>query len=130
MLDCKFMSTPMVSNLKKLHDSEFGSDLVNPSLYRHLIRSLMYLIHTRLDICFIVSALSQFMSYMRHEHWIATKHILIYLRGSIAYGLRYTSSGGVFLHGYVDSDWVRSSMDRKSTSGRVLLDIFLACVQL
>jgi hypothetical protein len=59
MLDCKPMSTPMVSNLKKLHESDFGSDLVDPSLYRQLIGSLMYLIHTRSDICFVVSALSQ-----------------------------------------------------------------------
>lgn len=33
MLDCKSMSTPMVSNLKKLHVSDFGLDLVDPSLY-------------------------------------------------------------------------------------------------
>jgi hypothetical protein len=117
MLDCKPMSTPMVSNLKKLHESDSGSDLVDPSLYRQLIGSLMYLIHTRPDICFDVSALSQFMSEPRHRHWIAAKHILRYLRGSIAYGLRYTSSGGVLLHGYADSDWVGSSVDRKSTSG-------------
>jgi hypothetical protein len=107
----------MVSNLKKLHKSDSESDLVDPSMYRQLIGSLMYLIHTRPDICFAVSALSQFMSEPRHRHWIAAKHVLRYLRGSIAYGLRYTSSGGVLLHGYADSDWAGSSVDRKSTSG-------------
>jgi hypothetical protein len=104
MLDCKSMSTPMVSNLKKLHESDFGSNLVDQSLYRQLIGSLMYLIHTRPDICFVVSALSQFMSEPRHRHWIVAKHILRYLRGSIAYGLRYNSNGGVLLHGYADSN--------------------------
>jgi len=117
MLDCKSMSTPMVSNLKKLHESDSESDLVDPFMYRQLIGYLMYLIHTRPNICFAVSALSQFMFEPRHIHWIAAKHILWYLRGSIAYGLRYTSSGGVLLHGYVDSDWAGSSVDRKSTSG-------------
>ena len=29
----------------------------------------------------------------------------------------HTSSGGVLLHGYVDSDWAGSSVDQKSTSG-------------
>jgi hypothetical protein len=77
----------------------------------------MYLIHTKLAICFVVSTLSQFMFEPRHRHWIVAKHILGYLRGSIAYGLRYTSSGGVLLHGYVDLDWDGSSMYRKSTSG-------------
>jgi hypothetical protein len=104
MLDCKSMSTPMVSNLKKLHESDSGSDLVDPSMYMQLIVYLMYLIHTRPDICFAVSALSQFMSEPRHRHWIAAKHVLRYLRGSIAYGIRHTSSGGVLLHGYADSD--------------------------
>jgi hypothetical protein len=48
---------------------------------------------------------------------VAAKHILRYLRGTITYGLRYTPSGGLFLHGYADDDWVGSPMDRKSTSG-------------
>jgi hypothetical protein len=107
----------MVSNLKKLHKSDSKSDLVDPSIYRQLIGSLMYLIHTRPDICFVVSALSQFMSESRDRHWIVAKHVLIYLRGSIAYGIRYTSSGGLLLHGYADSDWVGSSVDQNSTFG-------------
>ena len=48
---------------------------------------------------------------------MAAKHVLRYLRGTIAYGLRYTSSGGVMLHGFTDSDWAGSPVDRKSTSG-------------
>jgi len=107
----------MVSNLKKLHKSDSESDLGDPSMYMQLNGSLMYLIHSRPDICFVVSALSQFMSELRHKHWIVVKHVLVYLRESIAYGLRYTSSGGVLLHAYADSNWVGSSVDRKSTSG-------------
>jgi hypothetical protein len=86
-------------------------------MYRQLIGSLMYLIHTKLDICFTMSALNQFMCEPRHTHWVAAKHVLIYLRGSIGYGLKYSSSGGVMLHGYTDSDWAGSVVDRKSTSG-------------
>jgi hypothetical protein len=41
MMDFKSMSTPMVNNLKKLHDSDTGSDLVDPTMYRQLIGSLM-----------------------------------------------------------------------------------------
>jgi hypothetical protein len=52
-----------------------------------------------------------------HIHMVAIKHILRYVRGTIAYGLRYTSSGGVMLHGYTDSDWMGSTVDWKSTSG-------------
>ena len=34
MLDCKSMTTPMVTNLKKLHDSDTGFDLVDPIMYK------------------------------------------------------------------------------------------------
>ena len=47
---------------------------------------------------------------------MATKHVLRYLRGTIGYGLRYTSSSDMSLVGYSDSDWARSVEDRKSTS--------------
>ena len=68
MMDCKSMSTPMVSNLKKLHDFDSGADLVDPPMYKQRIGSLMYLIHTRPNICFAVSALSQFMVEPKHRH--------------------------------------------------------------
>jgi hypothetical protein len=48
---------------------------------------------------------------------VAAKHILRYLRGTITYGLRYASSGGLFLHGYANVDWEGSPVDRKSTFG-------------
>jgi hypothetical protein len=51
----------------------------------------------------------------RERHWVAGKHILRYLRGTIAYGLKYTSSGGVMLYDYADSNLARSPVDRKST---------------
>ena len=47
---------------------------------------------------------------------IAAKHILRYLRGIIDYGIKYKSDQRINLEGYVDLDWVGSSIDRKSTS--------------
>ena len=111
------MSVPMTANLKKLRDSTTSSQDVDSTLYRQLIESLMYLVHTRPDICYTVNALSQFMSDPKHIHWIVAKHILRYVRGTITYGLRYTSSSGVLLARYADSNWNGSVVDRKSTSG-------------
>ena len=68
MMDCKSMSTPMVTNLRKLHDSDTGSDLVDPTMYRQLIGSLMYMIHTRPNICYAVIAMSRFMIEPRQRH--------------------------------------------------------------
>jgi hypothetical protein len=79
MLDCKSMATLMVLNLKKLSEPSFDSDLIDLTMYRQLIGSLMYLVNTRPDIFYVVSALSQFMNQLRQIHWVATKHVLRYL---------------------------------------------------
>ena len=62
MLNWKLMATPMVSNLKKLSVSSSDSDEIDPTLYRQLIESLMYLVNTRPYIFYAMSALFQFMS--------------------------------------------------------------------
>jgi hypothetical protein len=53
----------------------------------------------------------------RQEHWITAKHVLRYIRGTINYGLRYTASSDIKLHGFTDSDWVGSTEDKNNTSG-------------
>eukprot|EP00253_Pinus_taeda_P036665 PITA_36665 len=52
-------------------------------------------------------------------HWVVTKHVLRYLRGTADYGLWYIQVDGVRLEGFTDSDWAGCSIDRKSTSGRI-----------
>jgi hypothetical protein len=42
--------------------------------------------------------------------------VLRYLRGTVSYGLRYSSGVDMRLYGYVDVYWVGSIVDRKSTS--------------
>ena len=104
MADCRPMSTPMITNWKKLH--AFEIELVDPTLYRQLIGSLMYLVNTRPDICFTMNFLSQFMVEPRRVHWVAMKHVLHYLQGTLDYELDYKQCDGVKLIGYIDSDWV------------------------
>eukprot|EP00253_Pinus_taeda_P030266 PITA_30266 len=118
MEDCRPMSTPMITNWKKLHASD--SELVDPTLYRQLIGSLMYLVNTRPDICFAVNTMSQFMCEPRKVHWVAAKHILRYLQGTVDYGLDYRQGDGVRLVGYTDSDWAGCASDRRALQGAVL----------
>ena len=87
MMDCKAITTPMASNLKLLSDA--SSEAVDVMMYRHIIGSLMYLMNTRPDIFFAMNTLSQFLTYLRHVHLIATKHILRYLKGIVDYRLKY-----------------------------------------
>ena len=57
------------------------------------------------------------MSDPKHIHWVAAKHVLRYVRATITNGLRYTSSSGILLAQYVDSDWAGSVVYQKSTLG-------------
>jgi hypothetical protein len=77
----------------------------------------MYLVNTRPDICFAVNTFSQFMVEPRRVHWVAAKHVLRYLCGTVDYGLDYLRGDGVRLVGYTDSDWAGCVSDRKSTFG-------------
>jgi hypothetical protein len=65
LLNLKHMATTMVTNMKKLCVSSSDSDDIDLTPYRQLIGSLMYLVNTSPDICYVVSALSQFMSQLR-----------------------------------------------------------------
>jgi hypothetical protein len=79
MLDCNSMTTPMISNQNKLHDQATGSDPEDPTIYRRIIGSLVYLVHTRTDVFYTVNALSQFMCEPKHIHMVVAKHIPRYV---------------------------------------------------
>ena len=79
LLNLKRMATNMVTNMKKLCVSYSYSGEIDPTPYKQLIGSLMYLVNTRPNICYVVSALSQFMSQPMQTHWIFVKHVLRYL---------------------------------------------------
>jgi hypothetical protein len=56
MLECKSMNTPMETKLKLMVDT--SSELIDATLYRQIIGSLMYPTNNRPDICFAVNTLS------------------------------------------------------------------------
>lgn len=109
------MATPMITNWKKIDASEDKE--VDPTLYRQLIGSLMNLVNTRPDICFVVNTLSQFMVEPKRVHWAATRHIVRYVCGTVGYGLKYYRGEDINLNGFTDADWAGNSVERKSTSG-------------
>jgi hypothetical protein len=113
MLECRSMNTHMETKLKLLVDT--SSDLIDATLYRHIIGSLMYLMNTRPDICFAVNTLSQFLVEPRCVHLVAAKHVMRYLKGTMDYGLNYDGDHDFTLSGYTDEDWAGSVADRKIT---------------
>jgi hypothetical protein len=115
MLECKSMYTPMETKLKLLVDT--SSELVDATLYRPIIGSLIYLTNTKPNICFAVNTLSQFLVEPRRVHLVAAKHVMRYLKGTLDFGLSYNEDHDFRLSGYTDSVWAGSVSDRKSTSG-------------
>jgi hypothetical protein len=94
MLKCKSMYTPMEMKLKFLVDT--SSELVDATLYRQIIGSVIYLTNTRLDICF---ALSQYLVESRRIHLDDTKHVMRYLKGTLDCGLSYNGDHDFRLNG-------------------------------
>jgi hypothetical protein len=115
MLECKSMNTPMEAKLKLLVDT--SSYLIDATLYRQIIGSLIYLTNTRPNICFAVNTLSQFRVEPGRVHLVAAKHVMRYLKGTMDYGLSYDGDHDFTLSGYTDADWAGSVADRKSTFG-------------
>ncbi|KAJ1257159.1 hypothetical protein BS78_K195200 [Paspalum vaginatum] len=113
---CNACSTPMEVRPKL---SKSGtSPVVDATLYRSLIGSLPYLLHTRPELSFAVGYLSRFMEEPRSEHMKAMKMILWYIKGTFDHGLFYTNDGGKLdFVGYSDSDMAGDVDGRKSTTG-------------
>jgi hypothetical protein len=118
MSDCKPTTTPFLSGIK-LEDGK-DTPLVDCTLYRQLVGSLLYLTHSHPDLSYAVGAVSRYMQEPHELHWKAAKRILRYVQGTITYGIHYAANCSLDLIGFTDSDWAGDSIDRKSTSGYVL----------
>ncbi|KAL6332552.1 hypothetical protein AAG906_008972 [Vitis piasezkii] len=114
---CKEVATPLAQN-EKISKND-GEKLEEPSAYRSLVGSLLYLTVTRPDLMFPASLLSRFLSSPRNVHMGVAKRVLKYVKGTTNLGIWYLKTGGVKLDGYADSDWAGSVDDMKSTSGYV-----------
>ena len=119
MKDCKEIKTPFLSGVK-LEEAD-SSPMVNNTLYRKLIGCLLYLKHTRPDICYVVSVTSRFMDQPQEIHWKAAKRILNFVQGTRTHGIFYKAKSDLKLIGFTDSDWPGDSTDRKSTSRYVFM---------
>ena len=114
MSNCKPRST--LSEQKLEFD---GETLPDPRRYREAVGSLVYAMTcTRPDICWVVTKLSQFLVAPMKGHWIASKHVLRYLKGTLDSELCYRKcDDGLTLIVYSDADWASSTDDRRSISG-------------
>ena len=68
-----------------------GKPLSNPSLYKRLVGSLVYLIVTHPDISYVVHQVSQYLSAPRSIHYAVVLRILQYLKSTFFQDLFYST---------------------------------------
>jgi hypothetical protein len=115
MEDSKAVVTPM-STTTTLDADEEG-ERVDQKEYRSMIGSLLYLTAARPDIQFSVCLCARFQPSPRTSHRQVVKRIFRYLRHTPDFGLWYSASSSLALHGFADADFAGCRLDRKSTSG-------------
>lgn len=79
-LGCKPASTPLEPNWKNKEEQEKYQ--VDKGRFQRLVGKIIYLSHTRPNIAYIVSIISQFMHLPTKTHIEAAYHILKYLKGT------------------------------------------------
>ncbi|XP_040372840.1 uncharacterized mitochondrial protein AtMg00810-like [Rosa chinensis] len=115
MLGCRPADTPIEQNHKL---AEYPNQtLTKKARYQRLVGRLIYLSHTRPDIAYAVSVVSQFMHNPSETHMEAVIRILRYLKSAPGKGLMFSKHSHLDISGYTDADWAGCVTDRKSTSG-------------
>lgn len=112
---CKPASTPVDPNIKLGSAEEDVA--VDKEMYQRLVGKLIYLSHTRPDIAFAVSLVSQFMHQPKEAHLQAALRIVQYLKGTPGRGILFKRNKNVNLEAYTDADYAGSVLDRRSTTG-------------
>jgi hypothetical protein len=84
--------------------------------YMSVVGALQYLSFTRLDMCFFVNQVCQFLSVPTTAHWVAVKRILHYLRATSTFSRCITNLGSSLLSAFSDADWAGNPDDRHNTS--------------
>ena len=88
----------------------------DPTLYRTIVGSLVYLTITRPNIAHAVHVVSQFVTSPTTVHWAAVHRILRYLRGTRFQSLLLSSSSSLELRAYSDADWASDPTDQRSVT--------------
>jgi hypothetical protein len=115
LTDTRTTATPMELHLQ-LRPND-GTPLVDPSRYRQIVGSLVYLTITRPDIAHVVHILSQFVSAPTSIHYAHLLRLLRSLRRTASQRLFYAKSSPLQLHAYSDSTWANDPTDRRSVTG-------------
>ncbi|GJQ93152.1 retrovirus-related pol polyprotein from transposon TNT 1-94, partial [Tanacetum coccineum] len=96
------VDTPMVEKSKLDEDTQ--GKAVDPTHYRGMVGTLMYLTASRPDLTFVVCMCAWYHAKPTERHLHAIKRIFKYLRGAINRGLWYPKDSSIALIAYADAD--------------------------
>ncbi|GJT30096.1 retrovirus-related pol polyprotein from transposon TNT 1-94 [Tanacetum coccineum] len=98
---CKPVDTLMVEKSKLDEDPQGKS--VDPTRYREMIGTLMYLTSSRPDLVFVVCMYARYQAKPTKKHLHAVKQTFQYLRGTINIGLWYSKDSCIALTAFTDA---------------------------
>ncbi|GJT09410.1 retrovirus-related pol polyprotein from transposon TNT 1-94 [Tanacetum coccineum] len=113
------MDTPMVEKSKLDEDKE--GKAVDPSHYRGMIGTLLYLTASRPDLQFAICMCARYQARPTEKHLNAVKRIFRYLKGTVHRGLWYPKDSSFALTAFADADHAGCQDTRRSTSGSIQL---------
>nr|GEY66472.1 uncharacterized mitochondrial protein AtMg00810-like [Tanacetum cinerariifolium] len=114
---CDPVDTPMVEKSKLDEDRE--GKAVDPSHYRGMIGTLLYLTASRPDLQFAIYIYARYQARPTEKHVLTVKRIFQYLRGTVNRGLWYPKDSSIALTAFADADHAGCQDTRRSTSGSV-----------
>nr|GEZ99764.1 retrovirus-related Pol polyprotein from transposon TNT 1-94 [Tanacetum cinerariifolium] len=102
----------------KLDEDKEGK-AVDPSHYRGMIGTLLYLTASRPDLQFAICMCARYQARPTEKHLHVVKRIFRYLRGTVHRDLWYSKDSSVALTAFADADHAGCQDTRRSTSGSV-----------
>ncbi|GJU98982.1 retrovirus-related pol polyprotein from transposon TNT 1-94 [Tanacetum coccineum] len=96
------VDTPMVEKSKLDEDTQ--GKAVDPTHYRGMVGTLMYLTASRPDLTFTICMCARYQAKPTKKHLHGIKRIFKYLKGTINRGLWYPKDSSIALTAYADAD--------------------------
>ncbi|GJW90630.1 uncharacterized mitochondrial protein-like protein [Tanacetum coccineum] len=109
------VDTPMVEKSKL--DEDTKGKAIDPTHYRGMVGTLMYLTAYRPDLTFAVCLCARYLAKPTKKHLHAVKRIFKYLRGTVNRVLWYPKDSSIAVTAYTYTDHVGCQDTRRSTSG-------------
>ncbi|GKE43447.1 retrovirus-related pol polyprotein from transposon TNT 1-94, partial [Tanacetum coccineum] len=113
------VDTPMVEKSKLDEDTQ--GKAVDPTHYRGMVGTLMYLTASRPDLTFAVCMCARYQAKPTEKHLHVVKRIFKYLRGTVNKGLWYPKDSSIALRAYADTDHAGCQYTSRSTYGSMQL---------